>query len=250
MTTGIINPTSLVAKQVARGTTPKPSAILPIVLDFTTNDVIQASIPIIEGIRNVHGLAGIQSIFIDNSNNGDNLNIAFDNGYTVVCPAFCQAIFPVFFSGQLLNFIATSEGGVVCTAIFLNTREQAQIWTAKIPVEGVVNVTGSTIFTQPLSSTFTDASGILAAAGVSQQLVPADGARQMIQIRNPALAASQGIAAPEPVYLNFGGAAVVNGASSWELLPGEQLPQMLIQSTQQINWTATTVGHILIAKFM
>ena len=238
------------AKRISRGTSPKIPSELAIPLDFTADTINVFSLNVLEGIRNNTGIGGIQSVFIDNANNGAVLILSFDSGQTIVCPPFAQAIFPVFFSGEILNFMATSTGGVKVPLIFLNTREQAQLWSTKIPIAGTINVSGSDVFTQPFAGTFTDASQVLAAGGVSQQLLAANGARQLLGIRNPGTPASQGIANPEPVYLNFGAAAAVNGATSLELFPGEQLPQFLMTTIQAINWTAATVGHQLIAKYM
>ena len=250
MTTGIVNTGTLFGRAITRGKTPKHSQILSVPLDFTANTIINCSVNVLHGLPNATGIDGIQSIFVDNSNNPSTVAIASDNGPTYTCPSYAQAIFPYFFSGEQLKFQATSPGGVIVNVFFINTREQAQLWTTKIPVAGSVNVSGSQVLTQPAVGAYTDGSGSLATANVSQVLLAANGARQFLLIRNPATAASQNIAAPEPVYVNFGAAAGVNGATSWELLPGEQLPQALMLSTQQINWTAATVGHQLICKYI
>jgi len=247
-----VNPNSVYAKTIKRGQVPKPSQMLNVPLDFSSDTIVQCSLNVLHGLPNTQGINGIQSVFIDNTNNGDTISIQSAEGPVYTCPPFAQAIFPYMFSGELLSFIASSGGGVLVNVYFLNTREQAQLWSTKIPIGGNVNVSGSDVFTQPFAGSFTDASATLANGGTSQLLLAANGNRQLIGIRNPATPASQfgSGATVEPVYLNFGAPAAVNGATSWELLPGEQLPQFLMTTVQAINWTAATAGHILIAKWM
>ena len=246
-----INPNSISGKAISRGMSPKQASQLPINLDFTTDTILLLNLNLQQGIRNVGGISGIQSVFIDNSNNSANVSITLDNGQIIVCPPFSQAIFPVFFSGQQLNFKATSTGAVLVPIIFLNTREQAQLWSTRVPIAGSVNVSGSQVFTQPAGGVFTDASGMLAVGGAAQLLVAVNGARQLLQIRNPATPASQGIAGVEPIYLGFSDAAVTVGKEgSWEVLPGESLPQFLMTTTEAIYWVAATAGHLLTAKTM
>lgn len=248
--TAQVNSASLFGKAISRGKSPKVPSLLGVPLNFVNNTDVICSVNVLHGLPNVSGISGIQSVYIDNSNNASTTSLAFDNGPVYTCPSFAQAIFPIFFSGEVLSFKATSAGGVLVPTYFLNTREQAQLWSAKIPIAGIVNVTGSDVFTQPFSGLFVDASQTLAVAATSQLLLPASSARQILGIRNPGTAQSQGIAAPEPVYINFGAAAAVAGPTSWELFPGEQLPQFLMTTSQAIFWTATTLGHALIAKYM
>lgn len=248
--TSHVSPLTLTGKKVSRGTAPKVPGILQIPLDFSADTDFIVNMNVLEGIRNVQGLGGIQSVKIDNSNNPQNLILAFSNGDNINCPAYCQAIFPVFFDGQLLNFTATCTGGVLVTLTFLNTQETAQIWSSKSVIAGQINVSNSTVFVQPLQSGFIDASAALVTAGVSQLLMAANGLRKLAAVRNPATALSQNIAAPEPVFLNWANPAAVNGLGSWEMLPGESLPEFLITSTDAIYWTATTAGHRLTAKYM
>lgn len=247
------NPRTTYGKRISRGKAPSVPGMLSIPLDFTIDTDILVDINVLDQIKNVSGLGGIQSVFIDNSNNSTTVSITLDNGPRLVCPANGQAVFPVFFSGEKLKFDAQSTGNILVPTWWINTREQAQLWSAKIPVGGTISVTGSTVFTEPGSGAFTDSSGVLVAGGTSQPLMVANGNRLLIAIRNPALGVSQGFgagSAPEPAYINFGAAAAVNGATSWELLPGESLPNFLMTTTQAINWVAATTGHQLIAKYM
>lgn len=250
MTTSL-SPNNYYGKKISRGKVPRDTRILQIPIDFSTDTVFTGSINVNEHIANNTGLPGVQSLKVDNSLNAQSLTIAFDTGDTIVCPAFCQALFPIFFQGELLNFIATTTGAVKCQLAFLNSKEFAQIWSTKIPIAGTLNVSGSTLFVEPSAGTIVDSSGVLAVANTSQQLIAANGNRLRVKIRNPATPASQNIAAPEPVYLNWGAAAVVNGPTSWELLPGETYDTAAgVVETQAINWTAATAGHQLIAKYI
>ena len=245
-----LDTSQIYGRAITRGKAPRVAAMLQVPLDFTATSEIDCSLNVSHGISNVSGIDGIQSVYIDNSLNGSILTLQLDNGPYYVCPPYSQAVFPLFFSGEMLNFIAVSAGAVKTTVTFLNTREQAQIWSARALLAGNVNISGSQVYALPQPGTLLDSSGVLAAAGVSQQLIAANANRLAFTIRNPALPASQGIAAPEPVYLNFGAAAAVNGATSWELLPGETIgsAELGIAVTGVVNWTAATVNHILIAK--
>lgn len=246
MTTSI-SPNLVKGKAITRGKVPKIAQQLSLNLNFAADTIFTCNIPTLEGIKNTAGIDGIQSVYIDNSLNSTVVDIVFDFGQNVVCPPYAQAIFPIFWPGQQLNFTATSAGGVSVPVIFTNTREVANVWSAKTPLAGTVNVSGSDLFTQPYTGAFTDSSATLVTGGTSQLLLAASGTRQILGIKNPAT--SQGIAAPEPAFINFGAAATVGG-SSWELLPGEQLPQFLMTTTQAIYWNAATTGHQIIAKYM
>lgn len=247
--TAIINTANLLAKSISRGKITQRAAMLTVPLDFSVGAVIAISIPTSSDAPNVSGIAGIQSIFIDNSSNSAALTLAIGGGPTLVTPAYSQATFPLFVGTGSVDLVATSGAGGKAALTLLNTREQAMVWAGAYPIAGSVNVTGSTVSTQAASGVYTDASGVIAVANVSQVLSAA-GARLGFIIRNPATAASQNIAAPEPIYVNFGAAAAVNGATSWELLPGESLlsGDIGIVSSQAINAAAATVGHIIIAK--
>lgn len=248
--TTILNPEKNIGKAITRGAFPKQARSLYIPLPFDTDTMLQGQLPLQSGNINVAGLDMVQSIFIDNSDNSEEVTITFDNGYEVSCPPYAQSILPVLISGDTgVNFTAVSLGGVLVKMWFTNTREQPAVWVAGYPIEGTINVTGSAIFSTPTKGSFTDASGTLAVGATSQQLVAADGNRIAIVISNPATAASQGIAAPEPLYINFGAAATIGG-SSLELLPGEKVTAetLGLSPTQAINWIATTVAHQIVCK--
>lgn len=246
-----IDPNSVQGKSINRGRVARDARALTVPLNFAASASFSLTVNAASHIRNVAGIDGVQSVFVDNSANASALTIVFDFNQTLVVPANAQGVYPIFWPGEQLTFTASATiGAGISNLIFTNTKEFAALWSTKIPISGSVNVTGSQVYTQPAFGLFTDASGVLAAGGVSQLLVAANGARQLLSVRNPASAASQGIAAPEPVFINFGVAAATNGATSWELLPGEQLPRFELTTTQAIYWTAATVGHSLICKVM
>lgn len=243
------NPQTTTGKAITRGAFPKQARSLYTPMDFSIDSTIVASIPASHGVNNVVGLDGAQSVFIDNSLNASTAEILFANNFQIVVPPFAAGIWPVLIDLQGLNFTATSVGGVLMKMWFTNTREQPAIWSTKA-IAGTVNVSGSVVTTSPTEGAWIDRSANAAVANTSQVLMPANGNRLGFMIKNPAMAASQNIAAPEPVYINFGVAAAVNGATSFELLPGESLTAqgMGLASTQAINFAAATIGHILIAK--
>lgn len=250
--TTLYNPLQNFGKAITRGKFPQTARMLYIPLDFTTDTVIQVNLPVSHNINNVQGIDGAQSMVIDNADNGDSVTIVFDNGYRVTCPAFAEGVFPVLIDLQGLAFKATSDGGVMVNTYFTNTREMPALWSTKIPIAGTINVSGSSIFSSPAFGDYTDRGDVLAAGGVSQQLMAANGARLSFLIKNPGTATGQGIAAPEPVYINFGSASTIGGTASIELLPGETLTaqNIGIVSPQQITWIAATQGHQLYAKEM
>jgi hypothetical protein len=251
--TSWVNITKTLGKSISRGMSPRNTAMFQIPLDFTVDLQLKVQADMSATTQNKFGISGIQSVKIDNSLNSDVLILLFDNGENITCPPYCQAIFPVLFSGDTLAFTAISTVAVVCQLTFVNTREQAQVWTAKLPLAGTVNVTGSTVFTQKSSGTFTEFSQTITTGGTAQLLMAANANRKMIAIRNPATAASQNIAAPEPLYIGFGNAfsaMTVNAMGSWELLPGEQLPQFDLITTEAVYVVAATSLHRITAKTM
>jgi hypothetical protein len=242
------NPLSALTKAITRGMTPKQARQMIVPLDFSTDTSISVNINVSSKTLNAAQIDGIQSMFVDNSNNPQSTTITTVEGNVFVAPAYAQTMFPYLFSGEALNFVASSTGGVLVRITFLNTREQAAQWSTQTPIGGVVNVTGSVVKTQPAVGGFTDASAV--ATGVDQILVASNGNRKLVAVKNPASPASQNIAAAESVFVNFAAAAQLNGATSWELLPGESLPQFLMTTTDAIHAIAATPGHQIISKWM
>lgn len=249
----LFSPVNLLGKAIFRGMSPKQARMLQIPLDFsdpTAGGAIKVQLNIDERVNNNYGISGIQSVYLDNSANASTLIITFDNGYELSIPSFASGIFPVLFSGTALNFTAVSAGNVAVSATFLNTREQAQAWSTRVPLTGIVDVSGSTVFVEPINVNATDRSATLAAAGVSQTLMAANPNRRRMVIQNRSTAAGQGgIAGAEYAFFNLGAAAIVNGAGSFELYPGASYDTAGGPCpTDAITWTAPTAGHYIVAK--
>jgi hypothetical protein len=201
------------------------------------------------GGANQIGITDVQSVYIDNSLNASPTTLTLYDVFaqTIVAPPYSQGLYPVFFSGSQLRYLAASAGSVQVRATFLNREMPYDVWNANTPASGTILISG-TVSVTPSVGSFTDRT-LAATGGVSQSLAAANPARKALLIRNPATAASENIAAPEPIYVNWTGAASVAG-TSWELLPGESLPEFLSVSTEAVNVFATTAGHIIIAKEM
>lgn len=242
------NPLNAIARAITRGMSPKQAQQLLVPLDFTADTSVSVNLNVSARTQNVAGIAGIQSVFVDNSNNPASTTLATIEGNVFVAPAYSQCMFPYLFSGEILAFKATSTGGVLVNLTFLNTREQAQQWSTQTVLGGNVNVTGSVVKTQPAVGGFTDASAL--ATGADQIILAANGNRKLVAVKNPASPSSQNIAAAESIFINFAAAAALNGASSWELLPGESLPQFLMTTTDAIHAIAATAGHQIICKWI
>jgi len=245
-----VNPLNQYGQNVSRGMHPKLAKSLMLAFNFAADTNYVVNLPLSPGISNATGLDYAQSMLVDNANNAANTVFTFDNGYEFTCPPFAIGMFPIFIGLNSLKYTAVSTGGVNVNTWLLNTREQPAVWSAKFPIAGTINVTGSVITSSPTPGLLTDRSIALAAGGTAQQLMAANGNRLGFSIKNPGTLAAQNIAAPEPAYITFGAGAAVAAQGSWELLPGETLTAagMGICSTQAIFVNATTTGHIITAK--
>lgn len=249
--TTFIDPEKNIGKAITRGTHPRQARLLAFDLRFDLDTEVRGKIPMQTGITNVQGIDIAQSIFIVNKDNAEEVEIVFDNGFEISVPPYSSGIFPLLTSENTgLDFIATSTGGVQAKCWITNTREQPAIWVSGYPIQGIINITGSTIFSTPSKGQWTDASVALTAGGVSEQILAADGNREALVIKNPGTPTGQGIAAPEPAYINFGAAATIGGIGMLELLPGETISaaNLGLTSTQAIHYIAATTGHRLLAK--
>lgn len=249
----ILNMLNFRGKSISRGMSPKNAAMLQIPLDFTDDTTLSVSVNLSPSIQNTSGIAGIQSVKVDNKDNSDVLILTFSNQEVIVCPSYAQGIFPVIFDGELLQFTAyTSTGAAALTPVvtFLNTREQAQLWAAKLPIAGTINVTGSTVYTEKSNDTWANHSAAIAVANTPQVIMPANSVRKTFSIRNPGTAASQNIAAPEPLYVSFTTGLAPAELGTWELFPGESTPLFDLVSTEAIYVSAATAGHRVTALEM
>jgi hypothetical protein len=194
-----------------------------------------------------------QSCFVDNSNNSAQANFTIPGtGQMISVPPYAQAVFPIYSLGFNLQIQGQSSGAVDVGVVFMNCSQDLMIWYVTAPgaVTGAVTVQGS-LTVIPQTGAFTDRSGAITSAGVSQTLAVANGTRKRLVIQNPASLTGQNIAALESLYVNFTNAAGVDNGSSFELLPGEKfdLSQMGL-TTELVSVTAATAGHRYIAKEM
>lgn len=89
---------------------------------------------------------------------------------------------------------------------------------------------------------FTDRSGTIAQAGVSQQAAAEQRARCSLLIQNPA-------SAPSALFVNFSADAVVNGAGSIGLPAGGYiLFDASWVTTEAVNVASVTIGHAYVVK--
>lgn len=199
------------------------------------------------------GLKSIQTAFIDNSNNSASTVIQVQGAnQKLTCPPYSQGFFPILALGPSLNLTAQSAGDVYVPVTFLNVPMPLGIWNVQNPglVQGTIPVSG-TIAAGPTLGAYGNFSGAIAVANTSQLLAAANGQRKRIFIQNPTSATGQGIAAAEPLFVNFGAAAGVDDGNSFELQPGAALDTGLGPlSSEQINVVAATAGHRFIARIM
>lgn len=199
------------------------------------------------------GLDFINGIFIDNSKNAQPFTLFnLQTGQLLFIAANSQANFALITAqgSDNIAFTGHSTGGVVVPCIFRNTEPVSDTVYSSIAagqITGTVTVQGQ-VATFPLASAPTDRTAAIAAGGVSQQLMAANPARRRIIIQNPSSIAGQGIAAAEPAYFNFGGAAGVATAGSYELYPGASYDTANgTLSNGVVNINAATINHRIIA---
>lgn len=192
-----------------------------------------------------------KSVYIDNGNNPNEAVVYFPSTrLTIRAPSYSQGFYPVISGGGNLEFQASSSGGVDAEVIFFNIPMEFYNWSTVTPgsIVGTVTVTG-TVTTNPLAVTTTNRGGALVTGGTSQQIMAANGARKGLLIENPATIASQNVPALESLFVNFGGAATINGTDSFELTPGGFLQILAPETiTSTIHVNAATTGHQFIAK--
>lgn len=208
---------------------------LPISLDFTA--IAAIAIDLVQELQS-GAINMIQSVYIDNSNNANAFTLLWDQtGQRIVVPALAGGIWPVITPKDNSRFIASTVAGPVIGIILLNVPMPLTQWGPQTLNVGNVN---------PVIVPFTDRSGFIAAGGVSQVLMAANGARKYFFVENPSTEA-------ESLFVNFGAAASVNGAAtpdSVEIMPGGMWPPAgtNIVTGQAINVNAATIGHKYIAK--
>ena len=195
---------------------------------------------------NDYGIVNIKTLFIDNSNSAAATTIVIGgSNQKMVAPPYTQGYYPILLANDFVEIFAQSAGNVVVPITFINYFIDLMIWSiqGQGAIIGTVNVAGS-VTVLPLAVVATDRSIALAAAGVSQIIMAANGARKRLFIQNPTDEIGQNIVAREPVYLRFGAAANVNDGISIELQPGQSYDSgMGPVSTQAIYINAATINH-------
>lgn len=238
---------------ISQGQVPDPkigARSLALILDFTQGQNVGLNQQIDPSLN---GLDTVQTIFIDNSNSNTATIINLQGvNEKIVAPPYSQGFFPILFTGLNLIAACQSGGNVLVPIQLINVQLQLQIWSVTTPgaIQGTVAVSG-TVITAPKPGAFTDRSGQVASAGVSQLLVGANGSRQRMLIQNPGSANGQFPGAGttiETLYINFTNAAGVDNGTSIELQPGGTFDTTETVSTEAIYVTAATAGHHFIAK--
>ena len=229
------------------GTTPPEGAkSIGVNFDFTLGATATLNTQVAE-----LGMSSVQTLYVDNRNNlsSATFQVAGSNQF-VTCPPQTQGFFPILLVGKAsLTIIGSSAGNILVQVQLINVYIDPMIWNSGNPtVSGTVTVNG-TVTAQPLTGAFTNRSGAIAAAGVSQQLAVANGSRRRLFILNPSTIAGQNIAATERLFINFTSAAGIDDGQSVELQPGQSFDsgQGPI-TTELITVTAATLGHRYIAK--
>lgn len=243
-----ISPNTIVGRPISRGKAPKVPSELYIPMDFSTTQTYSLSANVQEGIRNVVGIEGIQSVYIDNSLNATTLTLTMnDTGQNIVCPAYSQAIFPVFFLGFVLTFTATCVGGQFASVMFLNTREQAQIWAARSTAAGTITVSG-TVFTVPDGVSATSRNVSLSSNATTKQIMAANASRKRFILFNPSDAAGQGIALAEKLFWSEFNTLGYDNGSGYELSIGGSYDSGAGPCfTGALYFNAATAPHNLVA---
>lgn len=174
-------------------------------LDFTTDNTIEIDFT---QIQTAGALSFVQSIWVDNSANANDLTLTFDQtGQAIVVPATAQGIYPVIAPISAKCLAVTVAGiGVVCMLIAVNV---------PMPLSQTGPVTFSPAVVNasmvPVQKNFTSANVVV--TGADQVALAANAARTRLIIQAPFNNAGR-------VTLNFGAAAVAEQGIT--LSPGEK----------------------------
>lgn len=237
MSARTVNPGSQNTFPVFNGYAPAqgPKA-LPVRLDFTLDTEITVDFTSAE---ESNGISFIQSVWVDNSANPNALILTFDiTGQRIVVPATAQSVFPVIATLKSKCVATTTPGAnIVANAIFMNVPMASELW-------GPVTVNVAAVNLVPIIGAFTDRSGVIAAAGVSQIAIPLNNFRKRFFIQNPTTQI-------ESLFVNFTAAATIGGANSMELVPGGSYDSSSGPvSSEAITVIAATINHPYVAKEM
>jgi hypothetical protein len=100
--------------------------VIPQALDFS----IQASFPIdLQGLQSRNVFSAVQSVFVDNSANAQNLTLTFEGtGQTIICKAHTQGYYTVLVPNPA-RFTAASTGGARAYLIMINAPVAGAVWS-------------------------------------------------------------------------------------------------------------------------
>lgn len=229
------------------------SKAIPITYDFSQGASWNTDLSL---LKQQGKIGSVQSVFIDNSQNNQTVTITMTGlGQRISVPAGYQGIFPVFVTDKPV-FTVDSAGNGIATIAFSNAHQNAAMWAtspSQVNVSGTIattnaaldpTVSGNRINTtsKPAVIAYTDRSGTVAAAGVSQQLLAANANRVGFIVMNID-AVNQ-----EDMGINLtGGAASIGAAGTLTLAAsgGAGYPGGSFQGagTGAITVVAATAGH-------
>lgn len=202
------------------------------------------------------GMDFVNSVFIDNKANSTVFVLTNDDtGQQIAVAPFCQADMDVIgLPTNSCTFTGSSVGGVDVPIKYRSTRGANIQYSATSPgtPSGTVQING-TVVTTPFGENFSQApTQTITSVLTWQILFPALATRKDLVIMNPATQITQGgIAAPESLYINFGGpsAGAPNfaGGGIYEITPGGNLPPYLVKDTRAVNIAAGSAGHAFFA---
>lgn len=196
------------------------------------------------------GITVVQSVFFDNSNNSSAATLQVNGtSQKINFPPLCQGFMPLLLSGDTgINVSVSTAGTVPIPITFLNVPHDGIIYSSQGNIiVGTVAVSGTVTANNP-TLIGTDKHSNIAVGGTSVQVMAANGNRKGFFIQNPTDEVGQNIAAREPLFIYFGGAAGVDDGISIELQPGGSLAMGAGGvPTASINVNAATTNHRFIA---
>jgi len=224
------NPKLLAVFPVSNGYAPSldegPRSI-PLTLDFSTDTDVLVDF----GEAEVTGKMGqVQAIIIDNTLNAFSMVMTVKGtGQRIFVPAQTELCRPVMSNSRFQAVFTSTISAALVTAQVLNVPLAPYTYGPLTANVAASAVTGA----------YTDRSGTIAAAGVSQVMMAANALRKGIFIENPTTEI-------ESLWINPNGAAT-QSQPSIELAPGGRFEPSSV-TTQQITVIAATINHPYIAK--
>lgn len=151
----------------------------------------------------------IQSVFVDNSINPDGFTLVIpgvgSKGYRITVPPNTQAMLPIVAPTGTLHYIASSLGQVEVDCTFFNI---------PMPYFQASSIAPPNPTPTVITGTNTNHSGVIAAANVSQVIIPANANRLRAVVQNPSANVGS-------IWIQFAVAATEDEFSQ-EILPGQE----------------------------